>query len=86
MFPEQIYTVDTRNASWISESGKYTGNYKILYYSTYVFMPPKQIDIHILLRCAFPFFSPLNNTLSKIRISFRLMTRAHLVSKYCFTL
>lgn len=46
MFPGQIHTVDTMNASWTSETGKHTGSHKLLYYSIHVFMPPKQIYIN----------------------------------------
>lgn len=47
MFPEQIHTVDTVNASWTSEAGKHPGSHKLLYYTICVFMPPKQIYINI---------------------------------------
>lgn len=53
MFPEQIHTVDTMNASQTSESGQHTGSHKLLYCSTYIFMPPKQIYINSLLYCGF---------------------------------
>lgn len=51
MFLEQIYTVDTMNATWTSESGKHSGSQKLLCYSihVYIFIPTKQMYIYISL-------------------------------------
>lgn len=58
MFPEQIHTVDTVNASWTGKPGKHTSSHKLLYYSLCGFMPPKQIYINIPFCCGF--FFPLS--------------------------
>lgn len=71
MFPEQIHTVDTKNASFASESGKHTGSHKIFYYSICVFMPPKQIYINILLCCGF-LPPPVSNVYFPIKRKFHL--------------